>query len=293
MLDGIDVSKWQDIRDWNEVANFAKFVWMRSSLGLSTDSKLEEHYQSAKGLLPIGFYYVPRDVKYEPANKQLAHLIYLSKTYPTELPLALDCERQDHGFSLVEYLAKGYKEEFGRYPVIYTSPGWWNHRWQSLPAREQDTYWMTFSKCDLWTAHYGAAIPMNVIPWGQPMIHQYSQTGQVNGIKNNVDLNHFFGTQEEFNIRYLGHVPPPNEYKYAEIRDFATYPRISFLLFRSEPNFYESNEIFALGAGAKLEIAGEKIITDNEWLPVFSPKRYGTFVGYISAKDKYVKYLKG
>ena len=80
-------------------------------------------------------------------------------------------------------------------PIIYTSPG----EWTSFGM----THAYEFVACPLWLAQWRAAAPHPPGPWSERdiVLWQYDNTGRVPGIKTNVDLSVFQGSEAEFERR--------------------------------------------------------------------------------------------
>ena len=288
LLQGIDISKYQRVLSWAAVAREAKYVWMRASLGYGTDYKIAEHHRDSFGHLPRGLYHVAWNSTEAPANGQLAHMLKMCEMYPCELPLALDVERADIGFEIVLFLGQGYFDKYGKYPIIYTSIGWWNNRWAMLGNRDRERYEPFFIRCDLWTAHYGVDTPGQVNPWKNTIIHQYSKSGRNEGIEGYVDLNQYLCATEDFYTHFgLSSSPQP---------PLSPQPKrvvitANFLRFRPTPE-YKSCTTLIVEKNQILEVAGEPFheeASDITWLPVKYPIGYAEGIAYISANSKYVR----
>jgi lysozyme len=80
-------------------------------------------------------------------------------------------------------------------PIIYTSPG----EWTSFDM----THAYEFAVCPLWLAQWRAAAPHPPGPWSEKdlVLWQYDNTGRVPGIKTNVDLSVFQGSEADFERR--------------------------------------------------------------------------------------------
>lgn len=102
-----------------------------------------------------------------------------------QLPLAVDVEEGSPGVGPLVFTArlweclKQLEADFGYKPVIYTRKSAWD-RLTSQPA------WVADYR--LWLAAYSGppALPEKAVDW---WLHQYSETGRVDGIEGGVDLN--------------------------------------------------------------------------------------------------------
>ena len=185
---GIDVSHWQGNIDFNRVKNSGvQIVYIKATEGVSiVDSRLTSNYKNAKdaGLL-VGFYHFFRPSTESNAIAQAQYFINAIKDYKSDCRLALDIE-VNNGLSKskITNLSKVFLEEVKRLSglevVIYTYTSFARNYFES-----------SINIYPLWIAHYGVNIPGNNGIWNYWIEFQYTDSGQVNGVSGNVDLNEF------------------------------------------------------------------------------------------------------
>jgi lysozyme len=73
----------------------------------------------------------------------------------------------------------------GRDPMIYTGPSFWQTRTGNSSAFSQTL--------PLWIAHYTTGKPTIPDNWPFQTFHQFTDSGRVNGVSGNVDMNRFNG----------------------------------------------------------------------------------------------------
>jgi lysozyme len=199
-LDGIDVSYWQTITSWSSVAGDGiVFAFIRVSdgdpnAGGVEDTDFDANWAAAKAAgIIVGPYQF-----FRPAQDPVAQADYVISKLggamtPGDLPPACDVE-DGGGLSNAQVIAAidqwvtRIENQLGVTPIIYTSAS----LWQQYTG---DT--AQFSAYPLWVAHYtGNTTGPFWVPdgWSEWAFWQYSSTGSVAGISNNVDLNFFNGT---------------------------------------------------------------------------------------------------
>jgi GH25 family lysozyme M1 (1,4-beta-N-acetylmuramidase) len=209
MIDLIDISNWNEINDWDLVANSVSGVLMKTSQNTWEDFSFRNNYKNARSKnLPIGLwhFYQP-NVSY--VNQVKAYLnIYNS--LPIKHRPMLDCEEinyyyDDNGTSVhveiyppskSEYTKwiRGFLQEVenstGLVPMIYTRKSFWD-QWI-----ERSNEWNHYP---LWVANYGATKPALPLDWTDWF---FWQTGQFNcpGISKPVDHDVYRGTPEEVRL---------------------------------------------------------------------------------------------
>jgi GH25 family lysozyme M1 (1,4-beta-N-acetylmuramidase) len=69
--------------------------------------------------------------------------------------------------------------------VVYAAPGWWKGKVKRTPSLG-----LQLPYCKAWIAHWdvGTPDPLDGLPGF--VLHQYTDTGKVNGISTNVDRNY-------------------------------------------------------------------------------------------------------
>lgn len=188
MADGIDVSRWQGTINWQQVRQTGKtFAYVKATEGVDYVSPtLDEQFRGAKAAgLAVGCYHYAR-----PGNSPAAdartfaqELQRLDAWQKGNLPPCLDMEEPaSDPKEWVGAFIKALRNEISRRDVmVYASSSYFAG---SLAGEA----WAGNS-VTLWVAHYGR-------PPGEPsyrsdrvVMHQHSQSGRVNGISGNVDLN--------------------------------------------------------------------------------------------------------
>lgn len=182
---GLDVSHWQGDVDWEKVQEVGiRFVYMKVSEGSTiVDPMFEKNERLAKetGLF-VGGYHFGRFNNEIEARMEAAHFVDQLKTKVHELPPVLDLEtNQGLGPEQLSkcalIFAEVVKEQLGRDLMIYTS---------SYFARDHLS--QELKELRLWIAHYGVEQPIENGIWKKWEVFQFSDQGQVSGIKGLVDL---------------------------------------------------------------------------------------------------------
>jgi lysozyme len=195
-IHGIDVSKYQQRINWEAVKEMEVedvrigFVFIKATEGLGNmDGYFRRNWEKAAETgLPRGayhFFIAPKS-----GAEQAENFIRRVDLQPGDLPPVLDVE-QTYGVS-AEKLQKEVKAflervetHYGVKPIIYTNVDFYE---RYLKA--------DFNDYPLWVAHYlkkdRPRITRNWAFW------QYSETGNVNGIRGKVDFNVFNGDSTDF-----------------------------------------------------------------------------------------------
>jgi len=192
--EGIDVSGYQPIVDWKELAGSGvAFALIKATESTTLiDHAFSRHWADAKraNLLRAAYHFFhPKQDGVAQANLFLAQL-----EDPGELPPILDVETTD-GVAPAQLLAgveawiDVVAAQIGR-PLIYTSPSFWN----ALPGAVHIA-----SKADLWVAHWGAQVPASVNGWQRWAFWQFTNKATVSGIPGTADAdeNRFNGSLAE------------------------------------------------------------------------------------------------
>lgn len=190
---GIDVSKYQTSIDWNAVkAAGVEFVIIRvgyrgSSTGvLVEDPYFKSHIQGAtKAGLKVGVYFFTQAITKAEAVEEASMALALTEGYNLAYPIFIDTERIK-GNGRANNLDKATRTEIvdafcqtiqnaGKKAGVYASTSWYN---TELNASKLEKYY-------IWVAQYNTECSYT----GRYDIWQYSEDGQIPGIKGNVDLN--------------------------------------------------------------------------------------------------------
>ena len=212
MIDGLDVSHWNNVRwvDWKKMGYV--FVWMKATEGTSfVDNKWRQHYQEAR---EQDFYVAPYHyfrVRWNGAV-QAKHFHDEVKGQEWDMPPMVDVERTNNlGYDKAVFAARlrnflfECEKLFGVKPIIYAS----RYSWRSLVG---SVAWST--AYDLWVAHYTTK-PVPLIPddWKGKgwKVWQYTSSP--------LDQNRFNGDLADF-LRWIGRElsPPDDRLEALELR---------------------------------------------------------------------------
>ncbi|GAO42811.1 glycoside hydrolase family 25 protein [Flavihumibacter petaseus] len=195
-IHGIDVSKYQDRINWEAVKEMEVedvrigFVFIKATEGLGNmDACFRRNWEkSAEAGLPRGayhFFLAPKS-----GAEQAENFIRRVELKRGDLPPVIDVE-QSYGVSgdklrtEVKAFLDRVEAHYGVKPIIYTNVDFYNRY-----LKDQ------FDQYPLWVAHYlrkdRPRIARNWAFW------QYSESGNVNGIRPRVDFNVFNGDSTDF-----------------------------------------------------------------------------------------------
>lgn len=196
-LNGIDVASHQHpgnaAIDWTAVkASGQDFAFIKASEGVSyINPYFSDDSQKAQqaGVMPGSYHYARPAIGTGRAEAQYYAAALATGSQPS-LPPVLDLE-ETGGLSVTQLQdwTRDFVDEIrkltGRDPIMYTSPGFW----QSHMGNTTE-----FSELPLWLA-YWSSTPPTTLPggWDYITFWQYSETGNVNGIQGNVDMNKYYG----------------------------------------------------------------------------------------------------
>lgn len=193
MINGIDISHWQNNINFNKVKNdYIDFVIIKaggSDAGFYKDSKFEINYKNAKaaGLNVGAYYFAGKDFKTKDDGiSDAKRFLDLLKNKQFEYPVFLDIEAQPvknkKGITTAAYHFCKTVEDSGYFVGIYASDiSGFNDRLicDDIPSKFEDID--NFVK---WVARYGKEPNHDFGIW------QYSSKGTVAGITTRVDLNY-------------------------------------------------------------------------------------------------------
>ena len=205
VLEGIDISTYQGDVDWATVANQGiLYAFAKATEGASsTDPSFTRNWTSMKTFgIVRGAYHFFRPGK-DPIV-QANNFLQLVKTLEaSDLPAVLDLEVLD-GLDAITVINSALKwvttveTATGRKPIVYTYPAFWEDKLGN-PTQ--------FANYPLWIANFGTRTPFVPSAWRNWAFHQYSESGQLQGIQGNVDLNQFNGTLDDLQKLLKGKVP--------------------------------------------------------------------------------------
>lgn len=209
MLEGVDVSYHQGSIDWRAVAKSGRsFAFVRATDGLHfTDPLFRANWAGARAAgLVRGAYQFFRPTEDPVAQANL--LLSLAPPATGDLPPTLDVEtlcappatQCAGGGASTTAAADGVAawveritSTTGMMPILYVSPGFWS----TLPPRGVERRTIP------WIATWYVNLPATPAGWKQWAFWQYTDKGNVPGIKGPVDLDRFEGNALE--LRLLTH----------------------------------------------------------------------------------------
>ncbi|MDP2966317.1 MAG: glycoside hydrolase family 25 protein [Pelolinea sp.] len=221
MVQGIDVSHWQDDKSTPQKMDFtkavkmgAKFVFIKVSERGGIDRDFEYNWKAAKdaGLLRGGYHLLRWDLS---GLLQARIFCDILGNDLGELPPVADFEAPNQGSlypsnSLLEQFLVEVETITDKKPMLYTSPGYWGIHGRNKYTKMFDAKWAYYN---LWVAHYmrvytpGVSKPDELEPWKSNKkpwtFWQYTNVGD--GIaygaeSKGIDLNWFNGSWEELKI---------------------------------------------------------------------------------------------
>ena len=205
MLRGLDCSKWQGDINWSSVAKNQDFAIIRSSYGTGyTDEKFARNRDGARkeGILH-GYYHY----SYPNHNSPEAEADwFLSVVSPLRAGESLYLDFEENYPNPVEwserFLDRISESLEGYKALIYLNKHTVNSYDWSRIANKSHGLWLAY-----WD--YDPNGSFEVPYWNVVAMRQYSNQGQVNGINGRVDLNVFYGEEDQF-LAYgvqLGEIP--------------------------------------------------------------------------------------
>ncbi|MCW2778149.1 MAG: hypothetical protein JWN17_1874 [Frankiales bacterium] len=210
---GPDVSRYQHpdggAVDWQRVAAGGQdFTWIKATEGADvTNSWFTRDRTGARAAgLYTGAYHFARPST-APGSAATQAQVFADtigdQQLPGTLPPALDLETSN-GLSSAQLVS--WTRTFltrlealtGRRPVVYTYPAFWS---ASMGGTR------SFAGYPLWIAHYARVAAPTHTGWDDWAFWQYSSTASVDGIKGDVDMNRFHGTDADLARLALAPVP--------------------------------------------------------------------------------------
>jgi GH25 family lysozyme M1 (1,4-beta-N-acetylmuramidase) len=184
---GIDVSKWQGVIDWNQVANDGvEFAIIRSGWGKKSDTQIDKKFKEninnahQNGIFCGTYHYSYADSEKD-AHEEAKFCLENIAGEKLEFPVVFDIEDREMlalSVNARTQIAAAFCEEIekaGYYAMIYCNLDWYRNY---LKGEE------LASKYDIWLAQWSTDKPG--VPCG---IWQYTDVGKIAGIQENVDLN--------------------------------------------------------------------------------------------------------
>lgn len=189
---GIDVSHYQSQINWNKVQNASiDFVFIKATEGKDfKDPKYKYNWRSAKEKNILrGAYHFYRPSVY--SHIQAANFIRTVQLKPGDLPPVLDLEETDNRSKAI--IVKGVRNwlniiesHYGVKPIIYVNKNWYDKYIKG-----------NFDDYVIWVAAYTIYPKPKLTNNKQWHFWQYTNKGQIDGIRGKVDLNVFNGSKKE------------------------------------------------------------------------------------------------
>ena len=188
----VDVSKWQEDINWQEVYDSGiRYAMLRlgTQNGVDKDSRLDIYFdkniKEAQAVgIKVGVYYFSYANDIEDAKSQAKWVVDSLKDYELDLPVAFDWECwnlfDDFKLNFYELNMIGdtflkIVEEAGYDTLLYGSKNYIENIW-------------TYLDYDIWLAHYTKSTTYS----GPMKMWQFTNSGRVPGIKGNVDVNFYY-----------------------------------------------------------------------------------------------------
>lgn len=227
-IQGLDVSEFQGIIDWNQVKNAGyQFAMLRAGYGFGTiDSQFYRNASECNRIgMPVGAYWFCYAISPETAVQEADGCIAAISSYRFDYPICYDIEQASvdyaagSGVTITPALAAeivrafcNRLEERGYYAMYYSNKYFLN---TYFPADFSQRY-------ALWYAYYtGQFDGTNCGIW------QYSNQGSIPGISGNVDLDEGFidypSVIRDAGLNHLGEPPAPTPTPTPEPSDYTTY----------------------------------------------------------------------
>ena len=192
---GIDVSKWQGVIDWEKVkGSGVEFAMLRAGYGSGhIDAQFERNASECTRLgIPFGIYWFSYAYTPEMAAQEAKYCMEAAAKYRLSYPVAFDFEYDsvdyaaERGVAVTKELASAIARAFcsavrdgGYYPMLYANPNYLAAYFDAELPKEYD----------IWLAQW----PKSPDPAAEPALSggmwQYSSGGSVPGIGGRVDMN--------------------------------------------------------------------------------------------------------
>ncbi len=195
---GIDVSYFQDNVEWEKVKSAGiDFVMLRMGFrgyseegNLVVDEKFHQYIQGAQAAgLDTGVYFFSQAVNEEEARAEAEFVHQECAGYDLSYPVVFDIEKIKGDTGRTDELKPEVLtditivfcekiKEYGYKPMIYANAKWLTTKLQLERLEEYDVWYADYQESPLY--------PYKFKMW------QYTETGQIDGIEGNVDINIWF-----------------------------------------------------------------------------------------------------
>ena len=175
---GIDVSSYQGLINWKEVAeDNITFAFIRCKSAVTgVDTMFDYNMSNAiENKIPVGVYYYSGATTDDEIVKETTYILSVVKPYKVTLPLVLDIEGPYQATLTKERLQRNIEifsklvKDAGYTPMIYSNTNFYKNHLGTVSTLK-------------WEANYGNKQP-NATYW------QYTSRGKIKGIEGYVDLN--------------------------------------------------------------------------------------------------------
>jgi lysozyme len=210
MLPGIDVSHFQSIVDWAEVAaSGIRFCFIKATEGpANVDPRFAQNWRGAgaAGLLRGAYHFF--HPSFPTATQASSFIRTVARLEAGDLPPVLDLEvpaawatiAQSARAPLAIQWLETVESRLGATPIVYLSPAFATEILRNAPA---------LARFPVWFAHYtDAGSPSVAKPWGTWNFWQYTREGKTPGVNLPVDLNRFNGSLDDLKALAVKSVTP-------------------------------------------------------------------------------------
>jgi lysozyme len=191
VVHGVDVSIYQGTVNWTSVkAAGIDFAIARISDGSALDTQFATNWGGMKSAGIVRGAYQYFEPGQDPTTQANIVISAVGMLGTGDLPVTADMETTG-GQSAATIVANlqtwmnAVKAGTGKQPMVYTASGYWDGSVGGSSA---------FGSDPLWVANWGPPCPSMPTGWSSWDFWQYSDTGTVNGISGNVDLDEFNGS---------------------------------------------------------------------------------------------------
>ena len=191
-IKGIDISNWSGSIDFAAVKESGvEIVYIQATEGtFYTDPYLQEFYNGAKNNgLKIGFYHFFNPGSSPTPREQAKYFVDAISGMEIECRLAIDLEQtgglgpEEISNQAVDFL-KAVEEYSGKKVVVYTYTNF---------AQTELVSSTGIGNYPVWIAQYSESLPEYNPIWGNEYVGwQYSDTGYIDGVEANIDLDIFY-----------------------------------------------------------------------------------------------------
>ena len=182
---GIDLSYWNQNVDWNQVAaDDVKFAMLATRFRGAEDPFFSINARGASSVgIDIGAYIYSYATSVEMAEQEADFILNVIKDYPISYPVVFDAEDANTLGTLSPSEVSAVINAFcrkieaaGYHPMVYANEHWIKNKID-----------MSALNYDMWVARYGV-----MYTYDSPAMWQATNTGSINGINGNVDINFLY-----------------------------------------------------------------------------------------------------